>query len=160
MQGVPYTFDLLVTDDLGRSWEDVFQAEGSGMVKRPRAPGPPGGPVEANQGFSGSLPQSALSPAPGTLWLTSYDENSGGEALASTGDGGQQWAQSYVPGELARPRQVLPPYGWLSTAASSALDGWALFSGPVPKHGPQASTLYVTRDSGAAWARTTTFSWP
>jgi photosystem II stability/assembly factor-like uncharacterized protein len=158
MQGVPYTFDLLVTEDLGRAWQDVFQAQGSSIVTRPRVPTPARGPVEANQGFSDWLPQLALSPARGALWLTSYDEDFGGEAFASTGDGGQHWVQLDIPGQLARPGEPLPPYGCVSTAASSADDGWALFSGPRPKDGPQASVLYVTHDGGKTWARAKTFT--
>jgi len=160
MQGVPDTFDLLVTEDLGHTWDDVFQSEGSSIVHRPRVATPAKDPVEADQGFDDSLPQSALSPAPGTLWLTSYDEDFGGEAFASTSDGGQNWVQLDIPGQVAKPGAPLPDYGWDSTAASSAQDGWALFSGLLPKHGPQMSTLYETHDGGSNWARAATFPLP
>jgi hypothetical protein len=162
--GVPYTFDLLVTGDLGGSWEDVFQAQGSIVVVRPRVHSPPGGPAQTNQGFSNWLPQSAESPAPGVMWLTSYNEDFGGEAFASTGDAGQVWAQSYLPAQPPRPGgprpgEPLPSYGWLSTAASSADDAWVLFPGSAPNHGHDTSTLFVTHDGGVTWARATTFSW-
>ena len=157
MQGPPPTFDLLVTDALGRGWEDVLQAVGSNIVSRPRVPPPPGGPTQANQGFTYSSPQSATSPGAGALWLTSYNGNFGGEGFASTGDSGQKWAQSYVPGQVPRSGGTLPSYGWVSTAAASGTEGWALFSGSVPKDGPQTSVLYVTHDAGATWARATTF---
>ena len=160
MQGVPDTFDLLVTEDSGRNWEDVFQAEGSSIVKRPPVATPPGGPVKADQGFDDWLPQSALSPAPGTLWLTSYDEDLGGEAFASTANGGQSWVQLDIPRQVAKPGELLPDYGWESTAASSAQDGWALFSGSLPNHGPQVSVLYATHDGGSNWARAASFSLP
>ena len=138
MPDVPYTFDLLVTEDVGLTWEDVLQAKGSRIVTRPRAAVPAAGTAQADQGFSYSLPQSAVSPVPGALWLTSYNENFGGEAFASTADGGQHWAQSYVRGQVARAGQPLPPNGWASTAASSGAEGWALFSGAVPSTAPRA----------------------
>jgi hypothetical protein len=83
--------ELLRSTDGASIWEPVLQAKGSSIVTRPRATVPAGGTVQANQGFSYWLPQSAASPVPGTLWLTSYDENFGGEAFASTADGGQHW---------------------------------------------------------------------
>jgi photosystem II stability/assembly factor-like uncharacterized protein len=160
MPDTPYTFDLLVTEDLGVTWEDVLQTKGSSIVTRPRVSVPAGGTVQANPGFSYWLPQSATSPGPGTLWLTSNDEKFGGEAFASTADGGQQWAQSYVPGQVAAAGQPLPPYGWASTAASSGAEGWVLFSGPAPQHGSPTAVSYVTHDGGATWARAATFSGP
>ena len=160
MPDVPYTFDILVTRDLGRTWEDVFQAGGSSIAKRPRVPSPPGGPVKAIKVFPYWAPESAITPAPSVLWLTSYDPNFGGEAFASTGDNGQQWAQSDVPGQVARPGEPLPNYGWLATTASSTADAWVLFSGPQSKQGLATSVLYMTNDGGATWTRATTLSWP
>lgn len=158
MQGVPDTFDLLVTEDLGQAWLDVLQGQSSSLVQRPRVPAPAGGPAQANEGFSEWPPQSALSPSPGALWLTSYNEDQGGEAFASTADGGQQWAQSYIAGGVLHQHEELPAYGWASSAASSARDGWALFSGPAPKHGRATSALYATTDGGANWVRVATFA--
>jgi hypothetical protein len=44
MQGVPTTFDLLRSLDLGRSWLDVLRSTSEIQVARPKVPTSPGGP--------------------------------------------------------------------------------------------------------------------
>jgi photosystem II stability/assembly factor-like uncharacterized protein len=160
MQGIPDTFDLLETSDLGAHWLDVLQSAGSNVVSRPRVPHPSGGPEQAGAGFDGLVPRSAVSPAQGALWLTAYDEDFGGVAFASTGDGGLQWSQNAYPGEQQVAKSPLPQSGWTSTAAFSSTGAWALFSGPRNKAGVQSSALYATVDAGAHWELAKVFPWP
>jgi photosystem II stability/assembly factor-like uncharacterized protein len=160
MQGVPYTFDLLETSDLGAHWLDVLQSTGSDLVTRPRVPSPSGGPQQAVAGFDGWVPQSALSPAPGVLWLTSYNEDFGGTSFASTNDGGLQWSQDAYLGQSQAPKSPLPQGGWTSTAASSPAAAWAVFTGPRNKAGVEDGAVYATSDAGAHWRLARVFNWP
>lgn len=160
MQGVPDTFDLLGTSDLGAHWSDVLQSTGSDIVSRPRLPSPPGGPAKATAGFDGLLPASALSPTTGALWLTTYNEDFGGVSFAATGDGGLHWSQNTYPGQVRAARSPLPQAGWTSTAAFSSTDAWALFTGPRNAQGVESSVLYDTNDAGTHWGLAKVFSWP
>jgi hypothetical protein len=160
MQGIPDTFDLLVTSDLGSHWLDVLQSAGPNVVIRPRVPSPPGGPEQASAGFEGFLPESALSPTTEVLWRTTYNEDFGGESFAATGDGGLQWSQNDYPGQSPSARSPLQQGGWTSTAAFSPTSAWALFTGPRNQAGVQSSALYATNDAGAHWELANVFSWP
>jgi len=160
MQGVPYTFDLLETSDMGAQWLDVLRSTGSDLVTRPRLPSPSSRPQEAVAGFDGWVPQSALSPAPGALWLTSYNEDFGGISFASTGDAGLQWSQNAYPGQRPGTKSPLPQSGWTSTAASGPATAWAIFTGQRNKAGVEDSALYATNDARAHWRLAKVFSWP
>jgi hypothetical protein len=160
MQGIPDTFDLLGTSDLGVHWSDLLQSAGSDIVTRPRVPSPPGGPERASAGVDGLLPGSALSPTTGSLWLTTYNDDFGGVSFAATGDGGLQWSQNTYPGQSPAVRSPLPQDGWTSTAAFSPTSALALFNGPRNKAGVESSALYGTNDGGAHWGLAKVFSWP
>jgi photosystem II stability/assembly factor-like uncharacterized protein len=160
MQGVPYTFDLLETSDLGAHWLDVLQSTGSDLVTRPQVASPSGGPQRAVAGFDGWVPQSALSPAPGALWLTTYNDDFGGTVFASTGDGGLHWSQKDYPGQSPAAKSPLPQSGWTSTAASGPATAWAVFTRPRNKAGVEDSALYATNDAGAHWRLAKVFYWP
>lgn len=160
MAGIPYTFDLLQTSDLGAHWLDVLQNAGSNIITRPRAPSPNGGPVQAGSGFDGLVPQSASSPVPGALWLTSYNENFGAVAFASTGDGGLQWSQHAYQGQVREAKSPLPPGGWAATAAFSPSSAWVLFTRTANKAGTESTALYATTDAGTHWGLARVFSWP
>lgn len=163
MQGVPMTFDLLETTDLGRSWSDVLRSPAYQKVSRPQVPAPPGGPTAAVAGFGTLVPQS-LSGAPGTqlssIWVTASNPNLGGETYAVTDDAGLKWAQQYFSAQAKAPASALPQEGWASTSALSGQAAWALFNNTAVKGRRDKSLLYATTDSGAQWYPLHTFTWP
>ena len=88
MQGIPTTFDLLRSLDLGRSWLDVLRSASEMRVTRPKVPTSPGGPQSVPFEF-GEWSLALASPA--TAWLTATNEDLGGITFGSTRDGGVHW---------------------------------------------------------------------
>ena len=164
MQGPPLTFDMLYTDDLGASWQDVLRSSSYLKVPRPDVASAAGGPVQAGPGFAGLLPR-AFSAAPGGglagLWLTTYNEDLGGVAFANTADAGLSWSQDYFPGGAKAALSPLPTQGWLATSAANGADALSLFTASMGKQGhPGRASLYVTTDEGQRWALSHVFVWP
>jgi photosystem II stability/assembly factor-like uncharacterized protein len=163
MQGVPVTFDLLGTTDLGASWLDVLRSPAYEKVDRPRVATPSGGPTPAVDGFATLVPQS-LSAVPGTrlgtVWVTASNADLGGVAFAATDDAGTQWAQQYLSGQKKPSASPLPQEGWTSTSALGGQAAWALFDNIGSKGHFDHSLLYTTKDSGAHWSLLHTFTWP
>ena len=152
MQGIPTTFDLLRSLDLGRSWLDVLRSASEMRVTRPKVPTSPGGPQSVPFEF-GEWSLALASPA--TAWLTATNEDLGGITFGSTRDGGVHWKIHSFPAARSQHEPVaasqLPyAYRWLATAALNATDAWVLFSAPK---GSGGSYLYATSDGGAAWHR-------
>ncbi|MGP8151648.1 MAG: WD40/YVTN/BNR-like repeat-containing protein [Acidimicrobiales bacterium] len=157
MQGVPTTFDLLRSLDLGRSWLDVLRSTSFIRVTRPKVPTFPGGP-ESVPFESGPWALALASPA--TAWFTATNEDLGSITFGSTRDGGVHWkihsssgAQDQR-GSVAASQQLPYAYRWLETAALNAADAWVLFRAP---EGSSESYLYATSNGGAAWHRLAVF---
>ncbi len=157
MQGVPITFDLLRSLDLGRSWLDVLRSTSEARVARPKVPTSPGGP----QSVPLELGEWALAlVSPATAWFTATNEDLGSITLGSTRDGGLHWDIRSSPGAqdqqgpVASSRQLPYAYRWLATAALNAENAWVLFSAP---EGSSEGYLYATSDGGAAWHRLAVF---
>jgi hypothetical protein len=158
MQGVPTTFDLLRSLDLGRSWLDVLRSASYIRVTRPKVPTSPGGPESVPLEFGGWVLSLASSTT--TAWFTATNEDFGSVTFGSTRDGGVHWKIHSFPavqskqGTVAASQQLPYAYRWLATAALNASDAWALFSAPK---GSGDSYLYATSDAGAAWHRLAVF---
>ena len=157
MQGVPTTFDLLRSLDLGRSWLDVLRSTSEIQVARPKVPTSPGGPQSVAP-EPGAWTLTLASPA--TAWFTATDEDFGGITFGSTGDGGLHWrihsfsgAQNGPP-PVPTPRQLPFDDRWLATTGLNAADAWVLFAAPKNL---ASSYLYATSDGGAAWHRLAVF---
>jgi len=159
--GVPVTYDLLRSPNLGRSWLDVLRSASSSQVTRPNVRQPPGGPQPAPDDNSaiGAL----TVPAPATAWFNTSGEGSGGLAFGSTGDGGLRWAihtfpaAQTQPGTAPAPRQLPTGDQLLATTALDTTDAWVLFGGPKG-HGD--SYLYATNDAGEHWRQIAVFGRP
>jgi hypothetical protein len=157
MQGVPTTFDLLRSLDLGRSWLDVLRSASYIRVNRPKVPTSPGGPESVPLEF-GAWALSLASP--GTAWFTATNEDLGGITFGSTRDGGVHWKIHSFPavqsqeGTVAASQELPYANRWLTTAALNASDAWTLFSAPK---GSGDSYLYATSDTGSVWHRLAVF---
>jgi hypothetical protein len=157
MQGTPQTFDLLRSLDLGRSWLDVLRSPSEIRVARPKIPTSPGGPQLAPN-YPGPWTLTLVSPT--TAWFTTPNEDFGGIAFGSTGDGGLHWTiHSFDTGQALTPAFNKLPVGleWLATTASNAADASVLFRAPK---GNGDSYLYATSNSGLDWHRLAVFTWP
>jgi len=159
MQGVPTTFDLLRSLDLGRSWLDVLRSTSEIRVTRPKVPTSSGGPRSVPL-ESGAWALTLASSS--TAWFTATDEDLGGITFGSTRDGGVHWKIHSFPavrsqqGSGGASQQLPYAYRWLATAALNATDAWVLFSAPK---GSGNSYLYATSDGGAAWHRLVVFQY-
>ena len=160
MQGVPTTFDLLRSFDLGRSWLDVLRSTSYIRVIRPKVPTSPGGPESVPLSSVNSGVWALTLASPSTAWFTATDEDIGSITFGSTLYGGVQWKIHSFPaargqqGTVAASQQLPYAYRWLATAALNAMDAWALFGAPSESGD---SYLYETSDTGAAWHRLAVF---
>lgn len=154
MQGIPTTFDLLRSLNLGRSWLDALRSPSEVKVARPKLPSLRGGPL-AVPFLPGPFDLTLASPT--AAWFTSPNENFGAITFASTGDGGLRWSihSFQEPQGSQRSPWPFPLDGtWLTTASVDAVHAWVLFSAAK---GDGDSYLYETSDGGSAWKRLTVF---
>ena len=158
MQGVPTTFDLLRSLDLGRSWLDVLRSTSEIRVTRPKVPTSPGGP-ESVPPESGAWALTLASPS--TAWFTATDEDLGGITFGSTRDGGVHWRIHSFPAV----RESAGIRGRFAAAALRRIDGLRRRPSTLWTPGPFSvlprtsgdSYLYETSDGGAAWHRLAVF---
>ena len=156
MQGIPQTFDLLRSLDLGRSWLDVLRSPSEVTVNRPKVPtafdGPQKAPFEP-----GPVILSLASPT--AVWFTVNDEDLGAVTFGSTNNGGLRWTIRTFEEPQGNQRTKWPfafPSTWLTTTARNAEDALALFSSPK---GGGSSYLYATRNGGTSWSRVAVFGY-
>lgn len=159
--GLPETFDLVRTLNLGRSWLDVLRWPSETKVTRPHVATPIGGPQIAP---AYSVPASLSLISATTAWLTARNPYSGGITFASTGDDGIHWAIHSFPGgdaELAPTRFKLPEDNeWFATTALGGQSAWVLYAGRNAKSNSYTNSyLYETSDAGATWHRLAAFAY-